>query len=128
MAQKEQTPYFSCVRCGDMAALLQSGNGARACCGPADAAVPEGPPDQLRRKHSPFVRFENGRTHVTVGDGTHPMKGSHRIEWVALMRNGALRMTFLNPGSSPEAVFDGTAPGTAYAYCGVHGLWKTDFE
>ena len=58
----------------------------------------------------------------------HPMLEEHYIEWIYLeLENGGSRKA-LAPGEAPEAVFHtaGVKPVAVYAYCNLHGLWKTE--
>lgn len=124
-AQQKIRPH--CVRCGDILALLKSGDGAIACCEPGTKTLQAAPGDATQSDHAPVVTQKNGKTQVVIGNPAHPMKAGHYIQWVALMREGALRITFLNPGSPAAAEFEGLGHGTAYAYCSVHGLRKAEF-
>ena len=40
---------------------------------------------------------------------------------------GRLPFKYLKPGDKPEADFHLVEHGTVYAYCNLHGLWKTKF-
>ena len=56
------------------------------------------------------------------------MLEEHHIEWIYLeLENGGSRKA-LSPGEAPEAVFHtaGVKPVAVYAYCNLHGLWKTE--
>lgn len=56
------------------------------------------------------------------------MLEEHHIEWIYLeLENGGSRKA-LAPGEAPEAVFHtaGVKPVAVYAYCNLHGLWKTE--
>jgi superoxide reductase len=83
--------------------------------------------DAAREKHVPVVAKENGKIKVTVGSVLHPMLTEHSIEWIALVSDGQIKLSYLKPGMEPKAEFDEVSSGTVYAYCNKHGLWKTDF-
>ena len=65
--------------------------------------------------------------HVQVGSTPHPMLENHYIEWIAMECEGRLPFKYLKPGDKPEADFHLVEHGTVYAYCNLHGLWKTEF-
>jgi superoxide reductase len=81
--------------------------------------------DAAKEKHVPAVRKEGGRLLVEVGSVTHPMEEKHYIEWIALVSDASVDIRYLNPGEAPKAEFEGTS-GVVYAYCNLHGLWKTE--
>ena len=62
---------------------------------------------------------------VEVGSVTHPMEEKHYIEWIALVSDKSVDIRYLNPGEAPKAEFEGNS-GVVYAYCNLHGLWKTE--
>jgi superoxide reductase len=62
---------------------------------------------------------------VTVGSVAHPMEDKHYIEWIEIIADGKVYRQFLNPGETPEALFDiKTEKVEAREYCNLHGLWK----
>ena len=81
--------------------------------------------DAAKEKHVPAVRKEDGRLLVEVGSVTHPMEEKHYIEWIALVSDKSIDIRYLNPGEAPKAEFEGNS-GVVYAYCNLHGLWKTE--
>lgn len=81
--------------------------------------------DAAKEKHVPAVQKADGRILVEVGSVTHPMEEKHYIEWIALVSDKSVDIQYLNPGESPKAEFTGTS-GVVYAYCNLHGLWKTE--
>lgn len=84
--------------------------------------------DASLEKHVPAVTVEGDTVKVQVGSAVHPMLEEHHIEWIYLeLENGGSRKA-LSPGEAPEAVFHtaGVKPVAVYAYCNLHGLWKTE--
>lgn len=78
-------------------------------------------------KHLPVVEVKEGRVTVRVGSVEHPMVPEHWIQWIWLETDKGGHKRELQPGQKPEAVFllEGEKPVAAYAYCNLHGLWKT---
>ena len=64
---------------------------------------------------------------VSVGEVAHPMTDAHYIQWVAVANGDKLIVKYLHPGDAPEVGFCAHAVegATVYAYCNLHGLWKT---
>lgn len=79
-------------------------------------------------KHLPSVTVRDGAIHVNVGAVSHPMTDGHFIQWIYVQtENGGQRRAF-KPGDAPEATFciGEDKPVAVYAYCNLHGLWKTE--
>ena len=58
------------------------------------------------------------------------MTEEHYIQWIYLeTENGGQRRAF-KPGDTPEATFctGKDKPVAVYAYCNLHGLWKTEIK
>lgn len=85
--------------------------------------------DGAAEKHLPVIEKEKNRVTVKVGDVFHPMSQEHSIEWVCLCTEaGAVMRVGLSPDCEPVAHFtleEGDKPVAAYAYCNLHGFWKT---
>lgn len=81
-------------------------------------------------KHLPVI--ETDGTHVTVKVGTvfHPMSEEHSIGWVCLVTRAGVTMRVpLDSSCEPVAHFtleEGDSPKAAYAWCNLHGFWKTE--
>ena len=79
-------------------------------------------------KHIPVVTLEAGAVSVNVGAVDHPMGEEHFIEWVWLETDKGGQLKKLLPGEEPNVSFtlDEEKPLAVYAYCNLHGLWKTE--
>lgn len=118
---------YKCTLCGNIVEVLHAANGTLTCCGKAMDHLVENTTDAAQEKHVPV--FEGWK--VKVGSVAHPMQPEHFIEWVELIDGNWIARRFLNPGETPEVVFDACSDGScssekAYAreYCNLHGLWK----
>ena len=81
-----------------------------------------------QEKHLPVVEQQGNEVTVKVGDIFHPMQEDHSIQWVYLQSQKGCQMKFLSPGGEPVATFQlcgQDTPVAAYAYCNLHGFWKT---
>ncbi len=100
------------------------------CCGQKMEALVPNTTEASGEKHLPFVHKEDGSVYVRVGETTHPMTEEHYIQWIYLeQENGGQRRAF-KPGDTPEATFctGKDKPVAVYAYCNLHGLWKTEIK
>ena len=82
-----------------------------------------------REKHLPVVAIDGAVVTVSVGEVTHPMTEEHFIAFILLQTERGDQVVRLHPGDAPQAVFavaPGDKPVAAYAYCNLHGLWKTE--
>ncbi len=65
---------------------------------------------------------------VSVGSTLHPMTEEHFIDWVYLQTTqGGQRKNVCRDGK-PEVTFalsGGDKPVAVFAYCNLHGLWKS---
>ena len=81
-------------------------------------------------KHLPVITKEGQHITVSVGSILHPMSAEHSITWIYLLTRDGCQRVSLSPDREPTAHFllqDGDQPIAAYAYCNLHGFWKTDF-
>ena len=104
MAQKLE--IYKCEACGNIVEVLHGGKGALVCCGKEMTLFKENTVDAAKEKHVPVVDCTAEGVKVTVGSVAHPMEEKHYIEWIELLADGKAYRQFLNPGESPEAVFD----------------------
>ena len=82
-------------------------------------------------KHIPVVEEGEEGVTIQVGSVLHPMTEEHSIAWVYLETKEGCQRKNLPPTGEPVAVFalaEGDAPVAAYAYCNLHGFWKTDYR
>ena len=111
-----------------------------ALCGAPGAALPDtckpfevlepGMTEGASEKHLPLVETDGLHVTVKVGEIFHPMGEDHSIGWVCLTtKAGCTMRVCLNSDCEPVAHFtleQGDSPVAAYAYCNLHGLWKTN--
>ena len=82
-----------------------------------------------REKHIPVVSVDGSIVNVTVGSVEHPMLDEHSILWVYLETDKGGQRKCLDIGKAPVVTFalSDEKPVAVYAYCNLHGLWKTEF-
>jgi len=121
----EKLEVYKCNVCGNMVEVLHGGQGELVCCGQAMVRLVENTVDAAKEKHVPVVEKVDAGVKVKVGEVAHPMEEKHFIEWVEVIAGGKAYRQFLNPGETPEAIFNVDAEQvTAREYCNLHGLWK----
>lgn len=123
-----QEKFYICRKCGNLVGMINASGVPLVCCGqPMDALVPN-TEEASTEKHLPFVKVNGKEVVVTVGETVHPMLEQHYIQWVYLQtENGGQRRVFY-PNQEPTVTFTlgDDKPVAVYAYCNLHGLWKTE--
>ena len=120
--------FFVCKRCGNIVAVVKAAGGTLVCCGEPMSELIPGTVDASREKHVPVVSQQGNLVTVAVGSVGHPMVDEHYIEWILLSTKHGNQRKLLKPGDAPKAVFalaEGDEVVSAYAYCNLHGLWKS---
>ena len=79
-------------------------------------------------KYIPVVDVDGNTVTVTIGSVEHPMTEEHHIVWVYLQTDRGGQRKCLEIGKAPVVKFAlaDEKPVAAYAYCNIHGLWKTE--
>lgn len=99
------------------------------CCGEEMQEIIAGTSDGAREKHLPVIAVNGRKVTVTIGEVEHPMLEKHYIEWIAIETKQGAQRKVLVPGQAPTVEFaltDDDSLIAAYAYCNLHGLWKTE--
>ena len=124
----ENQVFYRCSICGNLITMLEDSGIAPVCCGQKMNKLDPGTTDASHEKHVPIIDCEERKVFITVGELPHPMSELHYIEWIWLQttRGGHLRKLY--PGEAPSARFRICAserPLCAWAWCNLHGLWKS---
>ena len=123
-----ETKFYICEHCGNIVGMIHSAGVPLMCCGQKMTKLEAGVVEASHEKHIPVVTVEGNTVRVNVGSVTHPMSEEHHIAWVYLQTNRGGQRKCLDVTGAPEVTFalaDET-PVAVYAYCNLHGLWKTD--
>ena len=126
----ENTKFYICPHCGNIFEVVHSGGIAPNCCGEEMPELKANSVDASGEKHTPAVTVRDSIVEVRVGSIEHPMEQLHWIEWVQLVTDKGSYRKRLNPGEAPRVIFqlNSEAPLAVYAYCNLHGLWKTELN
>ena len=120
--------FYICKKCGTMVAMVKEGKCTPSCCGETMEEIIPGTVEASREKHIPVIEQNGSIVKVTVGSVLHPMMDVHYIEWISIRTNLGNQRKVLKPNDEPTASFallDGEELIEAYAYCNLHGLWKS---
>ena len=121
--------FYICPHCGNIVEMVSDAGPKPFCCGQKMDQLVPGSVDASHEKHVPHVTVAEGVVEVSVGSVNHPMEDVHWIEWVQLVSDKGSYRKWLNPGEAPKVVFAlaDEKPVAVYAYCNLHGLWKSEF-
>lgn len=84
--------------------------------------------EEAIEKHLPVVEKIGKKITVHVGSISHPMAEEHSIGWIFLETKQGAQFRRFKADEEPRGEFilsDGDEPIAVYAYCNLHGLWKT---
>ena len=123
-----ETRFFVCEHCGNIIGVIHDAGVPMMCCGQKMTKMEPGTSDASVEKHVPVVRVDGDVVSVNVGSVEHPMSEEHHIAWIYLQTDRGGQRKCLKANSAPVVRFalaDET-PVAVYAYCNLHGLWKTE--
>lgn len=129
MTNKEPIFYFG-NECNVIIEEIQGNQSDYSCNGKQLKKLIANSTEAATEKHLPQVDYSGNIVTVNVGSVSHPMSEEHSIEWVYLQTKNGCQKVNLKPNEAPIAKFaliDGDTPIAAYAYCNLHGFWKTEF-
>lgn len=122
--------FYICPECGLITETLHASGVTPTCCGLRMDELKPNTVEASGEKHMPVVSVDGDAVTVNVGSIDHPMQEEHLIEWVQLVTEHGVQRRTLQPGQTPKVTFhlDGDKPVAVYAYCNLHGLWKTALD
>ncbi|MBE7056398.1 MAG: hypothetical protein E7388_03025 [Ruminococcaceae bacterium] len=125
-----ETRFFVCEHCGNLIGLINDAGVPMMCCGQKMTKLEPGTVEASHEKHIPVVTVEGNTVRAFVGEVEHPMSEEHSILWVYLQTDKGGQRKCLSVGSKPVAAFTlvNEKPLAVYAYCNLHGLWKTEIK
>ncbi len=122
-----QVTFYHCPVCGNLVLMLLPSGVTPVCCNQEMEVLEPNTTEASTEKHLPVVACTKEGTYVTVGSEPHPMTEAHHIQLIILVTTRGIHIRHLSATDAPEAHFSGCCkPLTAYAYCNLHGLWRTD--
>ena len=126
----KKTKFYICPHCRNIAEMVYDTDIPLYCCGDKMNVLLPGTVEASTEKHIPEVKVGEGVVEVNVGSVDHPMVEVHWIEWIQLVTDKGSYRKWLNPGEAPNVKFllGEEKPLEVYAYCNLHGLWKTELK
>ena len=126
----KHTKFYICPHCRNIAEMIYDTDIPLHCCGDEMNQLLPGTVEASTEKHIPAVKVSKNAVEVNVGSVDHPMMEVHWIEWIQLVTDKGSYRKALNPGEAPKVYFllAGEKPLAVYAYCNLHGLWKTELN
>ncbi len=120
--------FFICEHCGNLVGVINDAGVPMMCCGQKMTQLIPGTVEASVEKHLPVVTVDGDKVKVEIGSVAHPMAEEHSILWVYLQTDKGGQRKNLKVGEAPAAEFSllDEKPVAVYAYCNLHGLWKTE--
>ncbi|NLC72802.1 MAG: desulfoferrodoxin [Ruminococcaceae bacterium] len=121
--------FYYCPHCGNIIAMVKPSGVPVVCCGENMKELVPNTVDASAEKHVPVIEVNGNVVKVTVGSAPHPMVPEHLIEWISIQTKQGNQRKVLAAGAEPTlsfALLEGDELVAAYAYCNLHGLWKTN--
>ena len=120
-----------CKKCGAFVKVIEDctcpGCGIQ-CCGEEMEIVKANSVDAAVEKHVPVWERVEDEIVVKVGEVEHPMTKEHYIMWIAQVSQNRVTRVQLYPEQGTETRLPYIPGSTIYAYCNLHGLWKSEVE
>ena len=126
----KNTKFYNCPNCGLTVEAIHDIGIVPSCCGMKMDELLPNTVEASGEKHIPAVTVNGSVVTVNVGSVDHPMQDVHYIEWVQLVTENGIQRKHLKPGQAPNVVFHlvDDKPLAVYAYCNLHGLWKSELN
>ena len=119
--------FFICKHCGNMVGLIDDRAVPMVCCGEKMTELMPNTVEASTEKHLPVVTVSGDSISVKVGSAPHPMEAAHHIVFVYVQTERGGQRKCFKVGEEPKLAFSfqDDKPVAVYAYCNLHGLWKT---
>lgn len=119
--------FFICKHCGNVVGKIIDSGVPLVCCGEKMQELVPNTVEASVEKHLPVVTMVDDCTmKIEIGSVPHPMTEEHYIAFVYVQtEKGGIRV---NLTEKPETVVCTCTdkPIAVYAYCNLHGMWKTE--
>ena len=120
--------FYICEQCGNMVGLIKDEGVPLMCCGEEMEELVPNTIEASTEKHLPAVTVSGDSITVQVGSVLHPMAEEHHIAFVYVQTEHGGQRKCLAVGDDPILTFSFSddKPIAVFAYCNLHGLWKTE--
>ena len=125
----ERLDLYRCNICGNLVEVILVGGGELVCCGqPMQKVNGQNREEAIFEKHIPvFVKNENNKDEVRVGEVLHPMTEEHYIMFIETVSEDKnhVQLQYLHPGQEPKMLIEEKLGKTlAREFCNLHGRWE----
>ena len=126
MSSKQK--FFICKHCGNLMGIIENKGVPMMCCGEEMQPLIPNTEEASTEKHLPDVNVSGQCIEVKVGSVPHPMEEAHHISFVYIETELGGQRKELKIGEEPKLsfCFADDKPLAVYAYCNLHGIWKTE--
>ena len=126
----KEVKFYICKHCGTIVGLIHDSGVPLVCCGEKMSELVPNTTEGATEKHLPVVEMDGNVVKVSVGSVEHPSTEEHYIAWVYLQTAHGGQRKAIQPGEKPEVSFalQDDELIAVYAYCNLHGLWKTEIK
>ena len=120
--------FYICKHCGNLIGLIENKGIPLMCCDEKMEELVPNTVEASNEKHLPDISVSGDSICVQVGSVPHPMEEAHHISFVYVKTERGGQRKCLKTGEEPKLsfCFAEDKPLAVYAYCNLHGLWKTD--
>jgi len=120
--------FFKCDLCGNLTGFILNKGVPLSCCGQNMTELVPNTAEAATEKHLPSVNVAVNEIEVQVGSVPHPMDEGHHITFVYVETEDGGQRKCLKVGEDPKCTFSffNDKPVSVFAYCNLHGLWKTE--
>lgn len=120
--------FYICKHCGNIIGMVEDKGVPVICCGEKMSELVPNTVEASAEKHLPVVTHSENGIHVEIGSAVHPAEEVHHIMFIYVDTEHGGQRKSLSPTEKPAADFSfvNDKPKAVYAYCNLHGLWKTD--
>jgi len=122
--------FYICKHCGNMVGLINDKGVPMVCCGEEMSELVPNTVEASVEKHLPHVSVSGNNISVQIGSTPHPMEEGHNIKFIYVETQRGGQRKCLETGKEPKHsfCFIDDKPFAVYAYCNLHGLWKTEIK
>jgi len=122
--------FFICKHCGNLIGIIDNKGVPMVCCGESMTELIANTTEASVEKHLPVVTKSGDKIEVAIGSTLHPMEEAHHIDFAYVETECGGQRKCFKIGNAPKTTFSfvDDNPVAVYAYCNLHGLWKTEIE
>ena len=125
-----ETKFYHCKTCGNIIMKVVDGGAVPQCCGEEMEELKQNTSEGKNEYHLPvMVQCDEKKVQIKVGQEPHPMTSAHHIRFIYIKTKHGGQLICLKEDHPAEVTLTMCEKPTAiYAYCNLHGLWKTTLD